>query len=244
MNNHKNYINLIKNQSIQVGELNNHIVYQYQDKYLYFWIDENNNYIDGMQYTIKNEIGWTWITPKEFYEKHINKDNKLQFIEYLFRKYGQPKLSKPKELKGVKQAFSVDYIVKKCKCQVFIKDNDIWVKHGDYFSPSMKVRDEDMGMPLEVLCKKYLGKDKSNKFIYPDAWGDIVLKQEAWIKLENLVYRLQIGELELDLLNQILRQQEKVCGFKDYDLCCTDMERFWENVIKETKKCINNINND
>ena len=80
-----------------------------------------------------------------------------------FRKYGQPKLDKPKELKGIKQALSVDYIPKKCKCQVFILDKDIWIKHGDYFSPSMKV--EEIGAPLDYLVNKYTDKTKGKKFI-------------------------------------------------------------------------------
>lgn len=34
-----------------------------------------------------------------------------QFKVYSLRKYGQPKLPKPIELKGIKQLLSVDYII-------------------------------------------------------------------------------------------------------------------------------------
>ena len=152
--------------------------------------------------------------------------------------YGEPKLAKPKELKGIKQSFSVDYIFKKCKCPVFILNNDVWIQHKDYFSPSMKLPIEDQGMPLGVLAKKYLNKNKGNKFLYPDSWGDIVLRSEAWILVKNLIHTIKQDEFELNILNDIIRQQEKVCKFEEYDLCCSDMERFWEKVIKECKKYI------
>jgi hypothetical protein len=235
--NFNHYIKLIKDKSIKFGvDSKNHTIYKHNNMYLYFWIDENNNYMDGMQYRVDKDILWTWSTPQEFYEQYINKDKQLKFIEYSFRKYGEPKLSKPKELKGIKQTFSIDYIPKKCKCPIFILGNDVWVQHNDYFSPSMDLPSEDIGMPLGVLCKKYLDKDKKNKFVYPDAWGDIVLRQQAWIKIENLMHRLRLGDFELDLLKDILRQQEMICGFKENELICTDMERFWERVIIECKK--------
>ena len=52
----------------------------------------------------------------------FNPKPNLQFIQYSVRFYGQPKLPKPKELKGIKQIFSIDYIPTKCKCPIYIKD--------------------------------------------------------------------------------------------------------------------------
>ena len=122
-------------------------------------------------------FGWTLSNPKKFL--NIYGDNQLKFIHYSIRKYGQPKLDKPKELKGVKQAFSVDYIPNRCRCPIFILGNDVWIQHNDYFSESMKTPIEDIGTPLSYRCEKYLGKQKKEKFIYPDTWGEIVLRKSS-----------------------------------------------------------------
>lgn len=156
-----------------------------------------------------------------------------------FRKYGQPKLDKPKELKGIKQALSVDYIPNKCKCQVFVLGDDVWVKHGDYFSPSMKV--EEIGAPLDYLVNKYTDKTKGKKFVYGDAWGDIIERQEAWIRIDNLMSEINSGKFELDIVNEIRSQQEKYHGFDEYELCCSDMERFWEKLVNGLKKEVCNV---
>ncbi len=142
-------------------------------------------------------------------------------------------MPKPKELKGIKQITSIDYIFKKCKCQVFIKGNDVWVKHRDYFSPLFIPSDpKDIETPLEHRLKKYFNGSKKKKFAYSDCYGSIVLRSEAWVIIENLVTETKNDVFELAILKEIVRQQEKAHGFKEYDLCCTDMERFWERVIR------------
>lgn len=106
----------------------------------------------------------------------------------IYRFYGQPKMKKPSELKGVKQSFSVDWIPKQCTCQCFAKDNDLWIKHRDFFSELHKPSPEDNGTPLSYRTKKYFGYDKSymDRFIYADCWGEIVLRNEAWIVFRNI----------------------------------------------------------
>lgn len=160
----------------------------------------------------------------------------IRFEVYSLRQYGQPKLTKPRELKGIKQVMSIDYIAKKCRCPIFIKDDDVWIQHNDYFSEPMKVPTKDLGMPLEYMANKYLGKHRKARFIYSDAWGSIVLRNNAWVQITNLYSQVQEGRFQLDILNDILRQQEQVHGFDEYELCCTDMERFWEKVVSELYK--------
>lgn len=121
---------------------------------------------------------------------------------------------------------------------MFVKDNDIWVKHRDYFSPSFIPPAEDIGKPLDYILEKYFDTDTKKKFVYSDNWSDVVLRSEAWIVVENLITAIKDGIFELDILKEIVRQQEKTHGFKKYDLCCTDMERFWERVVKELKNKI------
>lgn len=148
----------------------------------------------------------------------------------IVRFYGEPKLKRPKELKGLKANFTVDYIPKKCKCSVYIVGDDIWVQHRDYFSSSMDLPIEDIGAPLDVLCKKYLNKDKSKKFIYGDAWGDIVLRNEAWIHIENVVSYAK-ENLPYQVVYEIIQEQERINGFEDLELIGTDMERMWDNIL-------------
>ena len=149
-----------------------------------------------------------------------------------FRRFGQPKLKKPKELYRINPAFSVAYNPK-CRCQVFIKGNDVWIKHRDYFSPSLvSPEDRGLGLSLNQLCEKYLGKDRPKKFVYEDAWGDIIARNEAWIVLENLMIDIK-KVFVLDILQNILRQIEKTHGMEEYemDLHQMDMVRFYENVL-------------
>lgn len=160
----------------------------------------------------------------------------LEFIMYSFRQYGQPKLSKPKELKSIKQALTIDYIAGKCKCQVFIHKEDVWVKHRDYFSELLKTHIEDIGTPLNYRAKKYMNKNISSKFIYSDNWGAIILRNEAWLRIKNLYSQIKDGRFQLDIVNDILRQQERLHKLDEYELCCTEMERFWERLVGELYK--------
>lgn len=152
-----------------------------------------------------------------------------------FRRFGQPKLKKPKELYRINPAFSVAYNPK-CMCQVFLEGNDVWVKHRDYFSPSM-CEPEDYGKSLNQLCEKYMGRERPKKFIYEDAWGDVIARNEAWIKLEGLMDDIARGVFPLDIVATIIRQQELTHSMELYELCCTPMERFWEQVIFGLIKC-------
>lgn len=148
------------------------------------------------------------------------------------------KLAKPLVLKGLKQFTSVDYIANKCRCALFRKDNDLYVQHNDYFSESMYIPLCDRGAPLSYLIPKYLMLGKNKKFVYSDDWGSIVIRRRAWIKVEGLFPMLQQGVSMLRILNDLLRSHESLHGFEEYELCATDMERFWEGVIAE---CIKNL---
>ncbi len=159
--------------------------------------------------------------------------SKTQFKIHAHRHYSQPKLVKPKELRGLRPKFSIKYN-KNCSCQVFIKGLDVWVKHRDYFSPSI-VRPEDSGKPLAHLYEKYMGKKKNQKRTYPDAWGDLLGRCEAWIRLEGLITDIERKVFLLDISAHILRQQERTHQMDEYELEYTYagnyMVRFWENVV-------------
>lgn len=120
-------------------------------------------------------------TPKEFCLKFLSPKT-----EYIVLCMGN-KLSKPKELKGIKNFASVSFIPNRCTCQLFLDDSDLYIKHPDYFSPTY-CRPEDYGTPLSYRAKKYGISVPKNKFIYDDNWGAIVLRREAWIKISNFCF--------------------------------------------------------
>ena len=123
----------------------------------------------------------TMSTPKEFCLKFLSPKT-----EYIVLCVGN-KLSKPKELKGIKKFASVSFIPNRCTCQLFLDDSDLYIKHPDYFSPTY-CRPEDYGTPLSYRAKKYGISVPKNKFIYDDNWGAIVLRREAWIKISNFCF--------------------------------------------------------
>lgn len=96
------------------------------------------------------------------------------------------KLPKLSVLKGIKPFGSIGFGGKQIKCQYFVIGNDCYIKHMDYFSPILNTP-EDFGADLNTLSQKYLNKERTSKFIYNDAWGEIVLQRKAWIKISNFV---------------------------------------------------------
>ena len=168
---HEDYIAKIKQMSEFIGYDNhNHEVYKcnYYKGYAYIYLakdNEDNTYYDYAEYQEHVEgrllapITRTMSTPKEVY--NLITIQEPEYIIYSHRYYGEPKLTRPKELKGIKQIGSVDFIPKKCKVQIFIKDNDAYLKHTDYFSSSWKPpKGERIDMPLSYYMKKYFSKDK------------------------------------------------------------------------------------
>ena len=187
-------------------------------------------YQKHMNGILGSDLGWTWLNPKDFYEKYVKNDISNMEL-YSFRRYGEPKLSKPKELKGIKQSFTVEFIPEKCKCQCFVKDNDLYIKHRDYFSKPLEVEQEDFDKPLDYLCKKYLGKHKSGKFVYSDCFGEIILRNEAWIKVNNIIPKVDIME-ELTMGEYLFKLFRNMTGLREIDFSDGTWERFWENVVK------------
>lgn len=205
-----------------------------------FWTD-GDKFLDGLQYcNTKEGIFWTYSNPKEFFNNFLNDEYKFKFKEISMNFLNDTKLSKPKELKGIKQSLSIPYIDKKCKCMVFINGNDVWVKHGDYLSPSLNEDIKYSGTPLSARLKEYCKTTKfyhKDKFIYADTWGDIVLRRQVWLKLENLIHFMKFND-SIEVANEIVRQQEinTSLDVKSGDLLDTSMHRFWENLILEVNE--------
>ena len=168
----------------------------------------------------------------------------MQFAIHSFRKYGQPKLEKPKELKNIKN-FSVDYIPKKCKYEIYVlKDKDeIWIKSKDWFSPDWQPPKDDLGKSVDYYANKYFGYGFKSKFIYSDNWSSIVLRQEAWIIFKGVFKDIEGYDnrrmftrqtpTQIYIKDAMLRCIEKYYNWPEYDLACSDLSRCFESIVKE-----------
>lgn len=109
----------------------------------------------------------------------------------VYRIYGQPKIHKPKELKGIKPSFSLPLNSSGRKNQVYIKDKDVWVYFFDLFSREHAFPDpEDAGLPTAALRRKYpdvLKAGGREKFIYPDSWATILDRNEGCVRFPGLI---------------------------------------------------------
>lgn len=147
-------------------------------------------------------ILWDISNPKSVWENFFE-DTEISYKVIGFYKAGtnMPKLKKPKELSGV-NGNSIPFLYHnnkvKCQFQYFIKGNDLYIKSNDFFSPMFRPNNEDIGMPLGYIAKKYFEKSRREKFIYADNWGSVVIQQKAWLKFENIIKIIdQINYVEL-----------------------------------------------
>ena len=124
----------------------------------------------------------TMCNPKEFCQQFL-----FPKAEYtVLCAGGKSEVKKPEALRGIGKFASVSF-EGMCQCQLFLNSLDLYIKHGDYFSPEY-CKPEDCGTPLLYRLKKYgLPVNKKEKFIYADCWGAIVLRRIAWIRISNFV---------------------------------------------------------
>ncbi len=158
-----------------------------RDNHYYDYVE----YLHYKKYSLTIPVLRTITTPQEFYEKFIVYSGFEYEIVSITKHPGNgEKLPKPAELKGVNQIGSAKF--SKASNGVFICGKDLYIRCNDYFSPTMKAAPEDIGTPLSYRANKYIGGKKvHNKFIYADYWGDIVLKQKAWLKFSGFINLLQ-----------------------------------------------------
>ena len=151
------------------------------------------------------------------------------------RYYGQPKLTKPKELKGIKSIGKATFIPKHCEPQVYVKNNDVYIKHTDYFSYLWRpLEGERIDMPVSYYVKKYFNKNRNEKFVYADTCGSIILRNEAWIMLKDTL-PLILTENNTLIANKIFELQKKD-KYTPYDIDDNEWIRFLENVCKCVKE--------
>lgn len=177
-------------------------------------------------------ITWNVEGIESFYAM-VESQKPIRFTIHSMRKYGQPKLKKPAELKGVTPSFSTEF-TRRCRCQCFVLGDDLWIKHRDFFSPSWQPpHGEDPGKGQHYYLKKYFGVKRPQKFCYEDNFADIVLRSEAWLRIENII-RVMVRQEHGVSLEAIIRHMGAALKINSLDLSM-DWKRFFEAIINEIR---------
>lgn len=154
------------------------------------------------------------------------------------RRYGEPKLAKPMELKGHRQDFSVRFR-EKCKCPCFVCGDDVWIQHRDFFSEAWKAPAEDEGRSQEYCLTKYFGYGDRRKFVYGDNYSSIILRNEAWLVVMNLVPFLDRGKPEHGY-RLLVKDFSALMRLEQLDYTWNE---FWRQVVYQTAEMLENKDN-
>lgn len=184
------------------------------------------------EYAYRLEYQQLWTIADKDEIRRIQTAMDISFSNIQFRKYGQPKLKKPTELKNIK-AFDKVSGVQKATSPLFIKGNDLYVQCKDYFSPSWRPPSEYVGAPLSVIARECFDHKRTEKFVYPDGWGDIVLRSEAWLKVSNVVLTVDyLNPIRIaQAIGELQKQDPHAC--LDRTSSEVEWERFWIEAIEK-----------
>lgn len=159
-------------------------------------------------------------TIENFYNKYIQHINDfLDYKEISKRSYGEPKLKKPNELKGIKPIFSITCGIR--KNQIFKKNNDIWIKDNDYFS---------IYLTQEEAKRRGLKFKVREKFIYQNNFAPVILRGEGWICIKNLLLYID----DLDIKQRLCKE---ICNYYNWSIeeIIGDIERFYDELITKLR---------
>lgn len=110
----------------------------------------------------------------------------------------------------------------------------------DYFSTPIDYDESDFGADLNTLCEKYMGKNRKSKFVYSDAWGEIIAQRKAWIKITNFAFACDnMHRLKARDLITSLQESYHSSSLRKYDLVGEDFERFWGDLVDDYCKKAN-----
>lgn len=147
------------------------------------------------------------------------------------RRWGEPKLEKPKALKGIKPYGNVIFF--ESSCPVFFHDKKLWVKHRDFLSSSI---------PKETAVKHGIIQGWNKKFIYNDNFKACILRGEAWLTVsyDLLQFASESNVYLLPWYHLLLAMAHTLCIEED-GLWEHSWISFFENLItlysKHRKEC-------
>ena len=158
------------------------------------------------------------------------------------RKWGQPKITKPKELSKVPYITFKLYRSKSgCTFKVFTKDNDLYIYWADFFSSDYEpYKDDPKHGENNAWIAKCFNEQfgtsvvlRDRDFLYSDAWSGIVLRNEAYTKCEGFFDFIEQYKYDfITCKNLFLREHEKVFEFEEYTLENTAYS-LWGNLLVE-----------
>lgn len=203
------------------GCIYNHPAGTFIIKYL---ITKDGEVSHTIQFKKENSLLWTLGDINDFLSIY-HTDIRVDILSE--RRYGEPKLSKPVEIKGICQTFSIPYVYGgqnnvKAFNLIFIKGDDIFIKIRDYNSQVFCPHPELLGAPLSVILERYFpGISIRQKFIYNDCWGSVVLRGEAWMCFRHIVPLIKKTDLLISL-NVLINLSRKFpyLDSKEWHFCC------------------------
>lgn len=211
------------------GCIYNHSAGTFIIKYL---ITKNGAVSHTIQFKMESSLLWTLGDVNDFLSIY-HPDIRVDMLSE--RRYGEPKLSKPVEIKGIRQAFGISYVYGgqnnvKASNLIYIKGDDIFIKIYDYNSQLFRPHPELSGAPLTVIVERYFPeKSVRQKFIYNDCWGSIVLRGEAWMCFRHIVPLIKKADLTVSLNVLInLSREFPYLDSREWHFCC-------ENLINQIK---------
>ena len=130
--------------------------------------------------------------------------NTIKLTIESYRCHGEEKLKRPACLKGLKPAWELPIIGKKCKVYE-LDGGDLLLHMGELFCKLMSFPDaEDMTLPTSALISKYpdrMSRKSVKGFVYADAWCTIYARNEGYIRIKGLreslsdIFRLKLGPI-------------------------------------------------
>ena len=168
----------------------------------------------------------------------------VRFLAY--RVYGDPKLPKPKELKGMKPAWKCELMKKPVRIYE-MPDGSLVVYFGNLFSRPMAFPDpKDMALPTSAIVAKYPerfenGRKNFKGFVYADAWCPIYERNEGYVVFEGLrercadTFDCYTPRLSADIFDQFRKLSLDSKGFIDIanhdDDIAANYRRFIEDLV-------------
>lgn len=160
------------------------------------------------------------LTRKEIVQQHNRNIEGVTAYLLAYRCFGDAKIAKPKELKGLKHVKEFAFKGKKVKVFHTVGDN-IVLYFGTLYSKIASFPDkEDMALPTSVLAAKYhFSKGSYKNFVYPDAWCTIYERNEGYIVIEGLLecfrdtFALHVSSISAKLYSCLRECSMKDCRF-------------------------------
>lgn len=135
------------------------------------------------------------------------------------RRWGAPKLKRPEELKGRKKTFSVGD--RHLRLDWYLLPGGVAIVYcNNFFSKSYSPPPEfgpchSMNEIIAAFNKQFPSlaiNPKKEKFVYPDNYGEIILRNEAWLKFSEIPENFKFFEMAWELPELFFKAHGPYCN--------------------------------